>query len=326
VKRRKFIAGLFASAAWPLVADAQQSGRPLIGFLSGRSPAESSSSNAAFQGALNAAGYVDGKTLSIEYRWAEGHPDRLPSLAEDLVQRGVALIFAAGGTEPARAAAAATSTIPIVFTSATDPVRAGLVSSLNRPGGNVTGVSLIGSALEAKRLGLLHQLVPKAGLIGVILNPEYPAAQVELRGLQEGAAELKQQIEIVNVSKEQELAPAFATLMQSNAVSILIATDVFLLNQRAQIIGLAGRHAIPTIYGFREFALEGGLISYGPNLTDAYRQAGDYAVRILKGEKPADLPILQPTKFELLINLKTAKLLALDVSPTLLAIADEVIE
>jgi putative ABC transport system substrate-binding protein len=317
---------MFVSAAWSLVAHAQQSGRPLIGFLSGRSPIESSSSNAAFKDALNAAGYVDGQNLAIEYRWAEGHPDRLPSLAEDLVRRGVALIFAVGGTEPARAAAAVTSKIPIVFVSATDPVKVGLVSSLNRPGGNVTGVSLIGSALEAKRLGLLHQLVPKAGLIGVILNLEYPAAEVELRGLQEGAAELKRQIKVVNVSKAQELEPAFTTLMQSNAVSILIATDVFLLNQRTQIIGLAKRHAIPTIYGFREFALEGGLISYGPNLPDAYRQAGNYAVRILKGEKPADLPILQPTRFELLINLKTAKLLALDVSPTLLAVADEVIE
>jgi putative ABC transport system substrate-binding protein len=247
-------------------------------------------------------------------------------LAEDLVRRGVALIFAAGGPEPARAAAAATSKIPIVFTSATDPVKAGLVSSLNRPGGNVTGVSLIGSALEAKRLGLLHQLVPKAGLIGVILNPEYPAAEVELRGLQEGAAELKRQIQIVNVSKEQELEPAFATLIQSNVVSILVATDVFLLNQRAQVIALAKHHAIPTIYGFREFALDGGLISYGTSLPNAYRQAGDYVARIMKGEKPADLPILQPTKFELLINLKTARLLALDVSPNLLAIADEVIE
>ena len=326
VRRREFIAGLCASAAWPLVAHAQQSGRPLIGFLSGRSLIESSSSNAAFKDALNAAGYVDGQNLAIEYRWAEGHPDRLPSLAEDLVRRGVVLVFAVGGTEPARAAAAATSTIPIVFVSAADPVKAGLVSSLNRPGGNVTGVSSIGSALEAKRLGLLHQLVPKPGLIGVILNPEYPAAEVELRGLQEGAAELKQQIQVVNVSKEQELEPAFATLVQSNAVSILVATDVFLLNQRAQVIALAERHAIPTIYGFREFALDGGLISYGPSLPNAYRQAGDYVARILKGEKPADLPILQPTKFELLINLRTAKLLALDVSPNLLAIADEVIE
>jgi putative ABC transport system substrate-binding protein len=180
--------------------------------------------------------------------------------------------------------------------------------------------------LEAKRLGLLHQLVPKAGLIGVILNPEYPAAEVELQGLQEGAAELQQQIQVVNVSKEQELEPAFATLKQSNAVSILVATDVFLLNQRAQIIALAQRHAIPTIYGYREFALDGGLISYGPSLPGAYRQAGDYVARILKGERPADLPILQPTRFELSINLRTAKMLALDVSPTLLAIADEVIE
>jgi len=275
---------------------------------------------------LNAAGYVDGQNLAIEYRWAEGHPDRLPSLAQDLVRQGVVLVFAVGGTEPARAAAAATSIIPIVFVSAADPIKAGLVSSLNRPGGNITGVSLIGSALEAKRLGLLHQLVAKPGLTGVILNPEYPAAEVELRGLQEGAAELKQKIQVVNVSKEQELEPAFATLVQSNAVSILVATDVFLLNQRAQVIALAERHAIPTIYGFREFALDGGLISYGPSLPNAYRQAGDYVARILKGEKPADLPILQPTKFELLINLRTAKLLALDVSPNLLAIADEVIE
>ena len=326
MKRREFIAGLCTFAAGPSVAHAQQSGRPLIGFLSGRSLIESASSHAAFKDALNAAGYVDGQNLTIEYRWAEGHPDRLPSLAEDLVRRGVVLVFAVGGTEPARAAAAATRTIPIVFVSAADPVKTGLVSSLNRPGGNVTGVSALGSALETKRLGLLHQLVPKPGLIGVILNPEYPAAEVELRGLQEGAAELKQQIQVVNVSKEQELEPAFATLVQSNAVSLLVATDVFLLNQRKQVIALAERHAIPTIYGFREFAVDGGLMSYGPSLPNAYRRAGDYVARILKGEKPADLPILQPTKFELLINLRTAKLLALDVSPNLLAIADEVIE
>jgi len=209
VRRREFIKLIGGAAtAWPVVALAQQSSKPLIGFLSGRSPVESSSSNAAFKDALKAAGYVDGQNLAIEYRWAEGRPDRLPSFAQDLVQRGVAVIFAAGGAESARAAAAATSTIPIVFTSATDPVRAGLVSSLNRPGGNITGVSLIGAALEAKRLGLLHQLVSKVGLIGVILNPEYPAAEVELRGLQEGASELKQQIQIVNVSNEQELEPA----------------------------------------------------------------------------------------------------------------------
>lgn len=213
-----------------------------------------------------------------------------------------------------------------MFTSAADPVKAGLVSSLNRPSGNITGVSLIGTALEPKRLGLLHQLVPNAELIGVILNPQYPGAEIELRGLEEGATELKQQIQIVNASQEPELERAFATLVKSHAGALLVATDIFFLNRRARIIALALQHALPAIYGFREYAVDGRLMSYGPSISNAYGQAGTYVARILKGEEPANLPILQPTKFELLINLKTAKGMALDIPPTLLALADEVIE
>jgi putative ABC transport system substrate-binding protein len=326
MKRREFIAALGgAAASLPLAARAQQK-LPTIGFLSSRSSNESSSASAAFREALKVAGYIEGQNVAIEYRWAEGQPDRLPALAADLAGREVAVIFAAGGSEPARAAAVATARIPIVFASATDPVTAGLVASINRPGGNITGVNLVGAALEPKRLGILRQLAPQAALIGVLLNPQYPGAEAEQRGLREAAAELKQQIQIVPASQEQEVEAAFATLVQSHAAALLVATDIFLLGRRAQIIALAMQHRLPAIYGFREFAVDGGLMSYGPSIPNAYGQAGSYVARILKGEKPADLPILQPTKFELLLNLKTAKALALEVSPTLLALADEVIE
>lgn len=326
MKRREFIklAGT-AAVSMPLAARGQQK-LPTIGFLSGRSSNESSPASAAFREALKVAGYIEGHNVAIEYRWAEGQPDRLPALAADLVGRDVAVIFAAGGSEPARAAAAATARIPIVFTSATDPVEAGLVASLNRPGGNLTGVNLVGAALEPKRLGILRQLVPQAALIGVLLNPQYPGAEAEQQGLRGAAAELKQQIQIVPASREHEVETAFATLVQSHAAALLVATDIFFLSRRAQIIALAMQHRLPAIYGFREFAVDGGLMSYGPSIPNAYGQAGSYVARILKGEKPADLPILQPTKFELLLNLKTAKALALEVSPTLLALADEVIE
>jgi putative tryptophan/tyrosine transport system substrate-binding protein len=327
MRRRDFLGVLSgATVELSLSAHAQPRVVPVIGFLSSRSYNESSTASKAFRDALREAGYIEGQNIAIEYRWADGQPDRLPILAADLVGRGVTVIFAAGGIEPARAAAAATPKTPVVFTSAADPVKAGLVSSLNRPGGNITGVSLIGTALEPKRLGILHQLVPQAGLIGVLLNTQYPGAEIGLRGLQDAATELRQKIQIVNASQEQELEGAFATLVNSHAGALLVATDIFFLNRRARVIALALRHALPAIYGFREFALDGGLMSYGPSISNAYGQAGGHVARILKGEKPADLPILQPTKFELLINLKTAKALALDVSPTLLALADEVIE
>jgi len=327
MRRRHFLSILSgALVELPASLHAQQVVTPIIGFLSGRSPRESSSASEAFRDALRKAGYVEGQNIAIEYRWADGQPDRLPKLAADLAERGVAVIFAAGGSESARAAAAATAKIPIVFTSATDPVKTGLVSSLNRPGGNITGVSLIGASLEPKRLGILHQLVPQAGLIGVILNTQYPGAEAEEHGLREGAADLRQEIQIENASDERDLEIAFTKLVQSHAGALLVATDVFFLNRRARIIALAWQHRLPAIYGFREFALEGGLISYGASISNAYSQAGSYVARILRGDKPADLPILQPTKFELFINLKTAKALAVDVPPTLLAIADEVIE
>jgi putative tryptophan/tyrosine transport system substrate-binding protein len=326
MKRREFITLLGGAAAWPVVAHAQRSVTTVIGYLSSRSAGESASVVAAFNNGLSEAGYVEGRNLTIEYRWADGRYDRLPALAADLVARQVAVIFAPGGTDPALAAKAATDKIPIVFISAADPVRPGLVASLNRPGGNVTGVSLIGSTLETKRLDILHRLVPTAAVIGALVNPNYPDTSFELRELQAAARSIGQKIQIVNVSQEQEFEAAFANLVRANAGALLIATDVFLLSQREKIVALAARHALPAIYGFREIAESGGLMSYGARLVDAYRQAAIYTGRILKGEKPADLPVLQPTKFEFVINLKTAKALGLDIPPNLLALADEVIE
>jgi putative tryptophan/tyrosine transport system substrate-binding protein len=326
-KRRKFITLLGGAAAtWPLVTRAQQSGLPVIGFLSSRSPGESETVVVAFRQGLNEAGYIEGQNVAIEFRWAEGQIDRLTAMATDLVSRQVAVIVAAGGDRSALAAKAATSTIPIVFTGSDFPVKIGLVASLSRPGGNVTGASLFTSELEAKKLTLLRELVPNAPLIAMLVNPTNPSAETDIEDVQKAVSSVRQRILPLKASSEAEIDNAFESVLRHRADALLVAHDPIFLSRRDQFVALAARHRVPAIYEFREFVVDGGLMSYGSKITDNYRLAGNYTSRILKGAKPADLPVQQPTKFELLINLKTAKALGLDVPPMLLARADEVIE
>jgi putative ABC transport system substrate-binding protein len=327
MRRREFISFIGgAAAALPLTARAQQAPkRPIVGFLNSGLPGGYAPFAAAFRQGLAEAGFVEGQNVVVEYRWAEGQYDRLPMMAANLIQRQVTLI-AATSTPAALAAKAATSVIPIVFTVALDPVAAGLVASLNRPGGNATGVSNYLSDLGAKRLELLYEAVPKATVIGMLVNSNYPDAEVQRKDAAEAAHKLGRELHVVNASTEGDFNSAFANLVQLRAGALLVGTDTFFLSRRDQLVLLAARHAIPAMYFLREFALAGGLMSYAPNLHDGYRQAGIYTGRILNGAKPADLPVVQPTKFDLVMNIKTAKVLGLEIPARLLALADEVIE
>jgi len=326
VRRRDFITLLGgATAAWPLAARAQQAGEPVIGFLNSGTATAFAPFAVAFRQGLSEAGYVAGRNVAIEYRWAEGHYERLTTLAGDLIGRQVTVI-AATTTPAALAAKAATTTIPIVFTAGVDPIAAGLIGSLNRPSGNLTGVNVYLSALWGKRLGLLRELVPNAAVIGMLVNPNFPDAESQARDVKEAAGIIGQQVHIVNASSDSDIDSAFANLVRLPVGALLVASDAFFVSHRDQIVALAARHALPTIYPVREFVFAGGLMIYAPDLGDGYRQAGIYVGRILKGAKPSDLPVVQPTKFDFVINLKTAKALGLTVPDSLLALADEVIE
>jgi putative ABC transport system substrate-binding protein len=330
MRRREFIASVGGAglllAAKIRRALAQRPAMPVIGYLNTGSSNSFAHLANAFRQGLKDAGYIEGQNVAIEYRWADGRYDQLPVLAADLVNRQVAVIIATGGEPSAVAAKAATTKIPIVFTAGGDPVRQGLVASLNQPGGNLTGMFFLTGAIESKRFGLLRELVPNTAIIGVLLNPSSPAAELQLQDIPDAARAIGQKIVILEASNEREVDAAFATLVQRQIGALLVASDPFFSNRRDQLLALASRYSVPAIYYLREFAAAGGLMSYGANLADAFRQVGIYAGRILKREKPADLPVLQPTKFELVVNLKTASSLGLRVPPSLLALADEVIE
>jgi putative ABC transport system substrate-binding protein len=327
IGRRELIAALGSAATWPLAARAQQAVMPVIGFISAGSPEAYPQALAAFRKALNDIGFVEGQNLAIEYRWAGTEYERFPSLAADLVHRQVSVIAVLGSTPGTLAAKAATTTIPIVFGIGGDPVALGLVASLNRPGGNMTGVTLLNVAAMSKRLGLLHELVPTAQAIALLVNPTNPLqTEAERRELQVAARALGLELHILNASSDREFDAVFTTLLQLGAKALVVQSDGLFTSQRDRLVALAARHAVPAIYGRRESVAAGGLMSYANDLPDSYRQAGIYCGRILKGEKPADLPVIQPTKFEFVINLKTAKTLGLTFPPGLLAIADEVIE
>jgi putative tryptophan/tyrosine transport system substrate-binding protein len=327
MRRREFIRVLGGAAvSWPLPTLAQEPVTPTIGFISSGTPDTFEDMAAAFRQGLKEIGYIDGLNVAIEYRWADGQYDRLPAQADELVKRRVALIFASGGVGPTRAAKAATTTVPIVFTAAYDPVAFGLVGSLNRPEGNVTGVTFFAGMLGAKRLELLRDLLPKATVVAMLANPDNPNIDNEAADVRAAARALGMQLQVVTASTDGEIDATFARLAGQTTDALFVHADPFFQTRSNQIVALAARYAVPTIYPNRAFTTAGGLLSYATSQTDAYRQAGIYAGRILKGAKPADLPVVQPTKFDLVINLKTAKALGLEVPPTLLARADEVIE
>jgi len=325
LRRREFIALFGGAAAWPSAARAQQPGIPVVGFLHYGSPGTYVHILSAFRQGLRDAGFVEGQNVAIQQRWANGQYDRLPALAADLVDHKVVAIAAAGFVG-AQAAKAATAIIPIVFGSGVDPVAAGIVPSLNRPGGNLTGVSLIAQELTAKRVELLHELMPQARVVALLVNPDNPASGTELADAEAAARTLGFQIRKMTASNERDLDATFATMETPRVDALIVGQDAYHLHRRDQIVVLAARHAVPAVYAWREYPAAGGLISYAPSLADGYRQVGVYIGKILKGAKPGDLPVEQPTKFELVINLKTAKALGITIPPTLLARADEVIE
>jgi putative ABC transport system substrate-binding protein len=327
MRRREFVtlAG-GAMVGWPLVARAQQSAMPVVGFMSARAPGESIDLVSAFQRGLREVGFIEGQNVIIAFRWAESRSDRLPILAKELIDLRVAVLFAAGGSPSAFAAKAATQTIPVVFSAVVDPVGVGLVASLNRPGGNVTGMSFTAPEVVAKNTQLLKELVPGASIIAYLVNPSSSAAELYRKEAERDAAALGITVRMLHASTERDLDEELASLTQMGAGALVVPSDSFLDNHREQIAAFSARYRVPTILSVREFALTGGLLSYGPSLPDSYRRAGVYVGRILKGDKPADLPVMQPEKYDLVINLKTAKALGLTVPDKLLATADEVIE
>jgi putative ABC transport system substrate-binding protein len=324
LRRRAFITLLGGAAAWPLTARAQQPAMPVIGFLNSASPGNYVPMVAAFRQGLKEAGYVEGQNVAVEYRWAEGQYDRVPVIALELVDRRVAVLVA--NTPGVLAVKAAITTTPIVFTTSSDPVQIGLVASMSRPAGNVTGATTMGVELASKLLELAHEVVPTASVIAALINPANSSAEPQLRGLQAAARTLGVQLHVVHASSERDFGMVFANLAELRPGALVIANDGFFISRNEQLAALAARHALPAIFQDHAFAAAGGLMSYGGSLPETYRQAGIYTGRILKGEKPADLPVVQPTKFELIINLKAARALGLEVPPTLLARADEVIE
>ena len=327
MRRREFITLLGgAGATWPLAARAQQSSLPVIGFMSGRSTADSGYLAEAFRQGLRDTGYVEGESVGIEYRWANGDYDRLPGFASDLLQRNVLVLVAVGGDPSARAAKQATSTVPIVFGMGGDPGQAGLVASFNRPGGNATGYTLLTEQMEPKRIGLLHELVPGASLLGALINPSFPPAARQLEDIEKATRSIKQNLFVARAVNDQDLETAFPSFVQQKAGAVLVAASPFFDTRQDRIVALAAQYRLPAMYHFRQYAVAGGLISYGPSLTESYKQAGVYAGRILRGAKPADLPVLQPTKFEMVINQKTANALGFAIPNTIQLLADEVIE
>jgi putative ABC transport system substrate-binding protein len=326
IGRRELIAALGGAATWPLTARAQQAAMPVVGFLNSASPAEWARFLAAFRRGLKETGFVEGQNVAIEFRWAEGQYERLPMLAADLVKRGIDVLVATGGSTSALAAKAATTTIPIVFSTGGDPVQEGLVASLSQPGGNSTGVSLLTTSLVAKRLEILREVVPNASVIGVLLNPNGASAKYQLEDVEKAAGTIGQQVHILRASSEREFETVFSTVVQRGIGALIVGADPFFSSRRDQLVALVAREGVPAIYEWREYPEAGGLMSYGSDLADGYHQVGIYGGRILKGDRPADLPVMQSTKVEFVLNLKTARSLGLTISLPLLGRADTIIE